>query len=116
METAPLIALITSALALLGSLVVAYFQRRTAKETHEVASAAHIIVAYDQLCQRLRAELAAKGEEIDRLRARIAEIEKRESTWNGEKAQLELRILRLEEEREHLRQQLTDANGRGGVQ
>ena len=98
--------MMTLLIALLGAVsgvLAVVNQRRTAKEAHKVAHAAHVINGYDQLCKALRAELASKGEEIDKLRCRIIEIERRESEWNVEKTQLEDRILRLEEERNHLK-------------
>lgn len=99
---------IVATLALIGTCITALMQRRTAHETHQVAEAAHIIMAYDQLCKTLRSELAAKGEEIDRLRLRITEIEKREAEWATEKQELLERIRKLEDERNQLKALLDD--------
>jgi chromosome segregation ATPase len=94
---------IVAGIALLGTCYTAWLQWAAAEQAHKVAHAAQVINGYDQLCKALRAELACKGEEIDKLRYRIIEIERRESEWTVEKAQLEDRIRKLEEERNQLK-------------
>lgn len=119
--------MMTLLIALLGAVsgvLAVVNQRRTAKETHQVAEAAHIIAAYDQLCAMLRSEIKVRDDDIERLRCRVlelegarkelsvlrvrvAEIEQRETGWDKEKAQLLMRLQKLEREREQEKAELT---------
>lgn len=99
-------------LALIGTIATGIFQRRTARDAHQVSEAAGIIAGYDLLVKRLEAEIVAKGHEIADLRARLCAMEQREREWAEERDGLRCRIAKLERERNELKEHLEDLKAR----
>jgi chromosome segregation ATPase len=94
--------LIVAVIAAISSLYAVMAQRRTSHETHEIGQAAAIVTGYDNLVRRLSEELLIKSKEIADLHSRLTIIEQDMRVRNEAEAGMQLRISKLETEREVL--------------